>query len=170
MNALGKIQLCLSTDRWGEAEGPFKLWRGHQLAIGELTTVTQTESSKLLCMGFAQFTRTWKAGGTDGGKSLSADDCSKIGNGIDDDCTVIRGWFSTIEHGIYELESQRQRGDPTGFNRIRRLQHLLLELIDALDPSGARVDANVSKPVGAAPHCDCLRCKALPKKAPGQRY
>lgn len=64
------------------------------------------EKSELLFMRFAQFTRTWKAGDREGGKPLPANagDCSGDDKGVDEDCAVIRGWFSTIEHGIYEID------------------------------------------------------------------
>jgi hypothetical protein len=46
------------------------------------------------------------------------------------------------------------------------LQHLLLELVDMLDPDGAR--ARESKPVSAAHDCPCTKChKELPKSRPG---
>lgn len=171
----GKIQTCLNTDRWGPAEEPFMLWKGHQLAIGELMTVSSSDaggSTELLCMGYAEFTRKWKAGdrsveernaGNDSGeKGLS----QFQGQGRGNDSEVFRGWFGYIERGIHQVERQRHHGDSTGFNRIRRLQHLLLELVEALDPDGAR--ASGSKPVPAVHDCACMRCqKDMPKTRAG---
>jgi hypothetical protein len=82
------------------------------------------------------------------------------------DSQVFRGWFGYIERGIYEVDKQEQHGHSTGLNRIRRLQHLLLELIDAVDPDGAR--AREFKPVSAAHDCACTRCeKAISNASAG---
>ena len=126
------------------------------MAIGELMSVSKPDADgkmELFCMGFAEFTRKWKVGD-------SVSDESKVLNSEDE---AFRGWFGNIERGIYEVARQRRDGNSTGLNRVRRLQHLLLELVDVLDPDGAR--ARESKPVSAAPHCDCTRCQAaVPKK------
>jgi hypothetical protein len=115
-------------------------------------------------MGYAEFMRKWKAGQKtvnerradhvdhdSGEKGLSQSP------GIVNDSEFFRGWFGYIERGIYKIDRQRQHGDHTGLNRIRRLQHLLLELVDMLDPDGAR--ARESKPVSAAHDCVCTRCQ-----------
>jgi len=171
---LGRIQRCLNTDARGEAEVPFLLWKGHQLAIGELMTVASTvampESTGGVCMGFAEFTRRWKASAPASASTGQAASGDAKGDAIhqSDDCASFRTWFANIEHGIYELDRQRQCGDSTSFNRIRRLQHLLLELIDVLDPEGVRVGAHESQRVGAAPACACSPCcDSLPKKMKG---
>lgn len=162
VDLLGRIQTCLNTDGRGASEAPFMLWKGHQLAIGELMTVSRAdaagEKTELFCMGYAEFTRKWKAGGR-------AAEVDKVSSNDADE--AFRGWFKSVERGIYEVDRQRQRGESTGLNRIRRLQHLLLELVDVLDPEGAR--ARESKPVAAAPHCECRQCRAvaLPKSRSG---
>jgi hypothetical protein len=172
---LGRIQQCLNSDRWGEAEYPFLLWKGHQLAIGELMTVPSTlaapDSAGGVCMGFAEFTRKWKAHEAVEDAERAAQRVS--GDAVaEEDAAVLhndfRAWFADIEQGIYELDRQRQRGESTGLNRIRRLQHLLLELIEVLDPAGGRVGAHESKRVGAAPSCACSPCRdALPNRMKG---
>jgi hypothetical protein len=175
VDLLGRIQQCLNSDRWGEAEYPFLLWKGHQLAIGELMTVPSTlaapDSAGGVCMGFAEFTRKWKAQeaveDAEGAAQRVSGDAA-----AEEDAAVLhndfRAWFADIEQGIYELDRQRQRGESTGLNRIRRLQHLLLELIEVLDPAGGRVGAHESKRVGAAPSCACSPCRdALPKRMKG---
>lgn len=159
VDLLGRIQTCLNTDRLGASEAPFMLWKGHQLAIGELMTVARPdaagEKTELFCMGFAEFTRKWKASGQGQYEAK--------GSGDDDE--AFRGWFGNVGRGIYEVDRQRRHGDSTGLNRIRRLQHLLLELVGALDPDGAR--ARESKLVSAAPHCECTPCQALVRPKDG---
>lgn len=143
------------------------LWKGHQLAIGELMTVSRPDTAgnpELFCMGFAEFTRKWKGGdiAADGHNTHTDEGKFVTGQSSDNENEVFRGWFGYIERGIYEIDRQRQHGDSTGLNRIRRLQHLLLELVDALDPDRSR--AGDSLPVPAAHDCSCTRCQtALPK-------
>jgi hypothetical protein len=173
VDLLGRIQNCLNTDKWGPAEMPFMLWKGHQLAIGELMTVSSadaTGSTELLCMGYAEFMRKWKAGQ----KTISERQADHVNHDsgekdwsqspdIVNENEVFRGWFGYIERGIYNIDRQRQHGDHTGLNRIRRLQHLLLELVDMLDPDEAR--ARESKPVSAVHDCPCTRCQKDPTKS-----
>jgi len=171
VDLLGKIQSCLNTDGWGAAEEPFMLWKGHQLAIGELMTVTSSDvggSAELLCMGYAEFTRKWKAGGKTVNVRTAGNDSreKRVSQSLGDDSEIFRGWFGYIERGIYQVDRQRQHGDSTGLNRIRRLQHLLLELVGVLDPDGAH--ARDSTQVSAAHHCACTRCqKELQKTRAG---
>ena len=140
------------------------LWKGHQLAIGELMTVSSSDAggnTELLCMGYAEFTRKWKAGDRSIDESNVANDSGEKGmsknQSQDNDSEVFRGWFGYVERGIHQVERQRHHGDSTGFNRIRHLQHLLLELVDALEPNGGR--ARESNPVSAAHDCTCSRCR-----------
>lgn len=161
VDLLGRVQTCLNTDRHGAGEEPFMLWKGQQMAIGELMSVSKADAEgkrELFCMGFAEFTRKWKVG------EKADTNESKLLDSSDDE--AFRGWFRYIERGIYEVARQRRDGNSTGLNRVRRLQHLLLELIDALDPDGA--SARESKSVSAAPHCECTRCQvAVPKGRSG---
>lgn len=169
VNLLEKIQNCLNKtkDGDGSARGHFKLWKGHQLAIGELMTVSLPDPSgntELFCMGYAEFTRRWKAGG----KAISDSKADHDGGdrpasqSLENENAIFRGWFGNIERGIYEADREQHRGDTTGLNRIRRLQHLLLELVQTLDPDGAR--ARDSRPVAASPGCTCTRCQKESQK------
>jgi hypothetical protein len=177
VDVLGRVQRCLNEDGRGEGEAPFLLWKGHQLAIGELMTVSSTvavpdSAGGGVCMGFAEFTRKWKAQKVVAESPASSGDAKEgLPSAVQkssEDPGAFRAWFSNIEHGIYELDRQRQRGESTGLNRIRRLQHLLLELIDVLDPEGGRVGAHESQRVGAASGCACSQCcDPLPKKMKG---
>jgi hypothetical protein len=169
VDLLSRIQNCLNTDKWGESEEPFMLWKGHQLAIGELMTVSRPDAAgnaELFSMGYAEFTRKWKAGDVAANTSQAHSNGGKdrASQSFDDDSRVFRGWFGYIERGIYEVDRQEQHGHSTGLNRIRRLQHLLLELVDALDPDRAR--ARESKPVPAAHNCACTRCQTAMSNAP----
>lgn len=165
VQVLGSVQRCLNTDAVaGEA---FLLWKGQQNAIGELMTVAGQDAggtSQMYCMGFAEFTRKWKAGrpACDGEGDIEKSDSSQV-----DDEKCFRSWFATFERGLYQVDQARRRGDHTVVNRLRRLQHLLLDLIDALDPDENRKAAQGSKRVTAAPACTCSVC-GKEKRSPGR--
>lgn len=138
------IKAILNTDKYGSAEGPFMLWKDHQAAIGELMSVRDADG-ELFCMGFSEFTQKWK--NADG-----ADDRT------DNPDVEFRRWFSSVNRGIHALVAARHREDGRAGNRMRRVQHMLLDLADELDPKGLRSDANLSSRVHAAPKCPCSVC------------
>ena len=53
MKVLAEIAFEFSSDKYPAEGAPFMLWRGKQMAIGEIMTVP--DSSELFCIGYAAF-------------------------------------------------------------------------------------------------------------------
>lgn len=140
---LDRIQNTLSTCRY-EAQDPdeaqFLLWRGQQMAIGEIMTIYQDDQR--VCMGYADFTEKFK-----------------------DNDPTFRHWFTPITDSIEELLEPWSRGICPAAPRLRRLQHLLIDLMDHLDPDRLSSLENKIKRVKPAPNCDCTTCKAASEAA-----
>ncbi|KAB8298655.1 hypothetical protein EYC80_000833 [Monilinia laxa] len=118
-------------------EDPFMLWRGQQMAIGELMTL-QEEEGQLYCMGFAAF-------------SLKYNNDPQF-----------KKWFLPIERGVNLLVDARRRQDPVATFRLRRLQHLLIDLVLLLDVHRATSDPNKKMKVDAAAYeCKCDNCPGV---------
>jgi hypothetical protein len=149
---LEDIKAIMNTDGYGPNEDPFMLWKGQQLAIGELMschTSKDDTQSELMCMGYAEFTRLWK--------TARVTDANLVDNARDE-AVFFRQWFDGVEEGIYAIEEGRRGGDHRGANRIRRLQHALVDLINELDPRGVRVNSREAGLVSAAHDCACSQC------------
>ena len=127
-----KISTEFSMDRHRE-EQAFMLWRGHQMAIGELMTVK--EDNELYCMGFATFTEKYH------------------------NDPLFKKWFKPIELGILQLAAAGENGqdNPAATYRLRRLQHVLVDLGLHLDQRGWESNKFQMK-VKAAPQCKCDGC------------
>jgi hypothetical protein len=136
---LHSIQGVMLLDKYADVEGTaFTMWRGHQMAIGEFMSLRDDgKDAERLCMGFYEFTKSWKT------ETSGAYD-------------TLHYWFAPIEDGIKVLVD-KGRTAPDG-NRLRRLQHLLLDLIEVLDPAKQRLTSKGLSGCGAAPHCPCSRC------------
>ncbi|PQE19388.1 ccch zinc finger protein [Rutstroemia sp. NJR-2017a BBW] len=125
-----------SSSHSGE-EDPLMLWRGQQMAIGELMTL-QEEGGQLYCMGYAAFTE----------KYHHDPEFSK--------------WFDPIKEGIDELVSARRKENHVITFRLRRLQHLLIDLVLLLDPYRVTIEKNAKAKVDpAADSCKCKDCQAV---------
>ncbi|KAI1845920.1 hypothetical protein JX265_011184 [Neoarthrinium moseri] len=137
IEVLHSIQGVMLISRYVKEEGTaFTLWRGHQMAIGELMTEVGDNSEKM-CMGFYDFTKAWKASPGDAQYDPHY-------------------WFKPIVEGLKTL-TEKGTTTPTG-NRLRRLQHLLIDLIEVLDPQKQRLHSKGISRCGAAPHCPCSKC------------
>ncbi|KAE9362689.1 hypothetical protein N431DRAFT_433678 [Stipitochalara longipes BDJ] len=126
------IAMEFSLDRDPE-EHAFMLWRGHQMAIGELMTVK--EDNELYCMGFSAFTEKYH------------------------NDPKFKKWFQPIESGITLLAEAVEHGNPAATYRLRRLQHLLVDFVIHLDQhivSSSRV-----MKVDTAPQCRCDNCPGI---------
>jgi hypothetical protein len=174
VSVLARIQKCLDEDNSNsdEPKTPFRMWKGHQFAIGELMTVPSTvgvsESPGGVSMGFAEFTRKWKAQAEDVRIQQPASDDAKEGVVLQIEAPrAFRVWFTDVEHGIYELGRQKKLGEPIRFDRIGRLQHLLVELLRVLDPKGVRVwekeTYRLENEYAPVP-CACFKCAPVKKK------
>lgn len=134
---LHSIQGVLLSNQFAKDEGTaFTLWRGHQMAIGEYMT-EGTSGPDQLCKGFYEFNSAWKAGATD-------------------DHDAIHYWFKPVVDGLDTLIKKGPNA-PDG-NKLRRLQHLLLDLITVLDPHKHRLHSKGLTRCGAAPNCPCTQC------------
>jgi hypothetical protein len=126
------ISVEFSMDR-NHDEQAFMLWRGNQMAIGELLTVK--EDNELYCMGFAAFTEKYH---TD---------------------QQFKKWFKPIESVIVLVAEAggNGHGNPAATYRLRRLQHLPVDLILHLNKHGSGSSSKQLK-TDAAPHCICDGC------------
>jgi hypothetical protein len=120
----------------GPLAKPFKLWRGHQTAIGEIMTVK--EDGELYSIGFAAFRQKWR------------------------EENAFREWFESLVEGLTTMAEAETKGSPTPIpdHRLRRLQHLLLQLMRILDPQGLRVNFGHNEPCVKADECVCSKCEA----------
>jgi len=70
-----------------------------------------------------------------------------------------RPWFRSIVEGVAEIAKARDEGRATiPDQRLRRLQHLLLDLIGILDEKGLRTEAKYTHRCHRAKICDCSKC------------
>lgn len=129
---LNSITNEFSLDRH-QGEDPFMLWRGQQMAIGELMTLAE-EQGQLYCIGFAGFTAKYNS---------DAD---------------FKKWFQPVEKGIGLLVEARLRGHAVATNRLRRLQHLLIDLVLLLDTDHLMLGQNKQLKVDSAHECRCDNC------------
>jgi len=119
-----------------QGEDPFMLWRGQQMAIGEVMTLAE-EQGQLYCMGFAAFANKYH------------------------DDPKFKKWFQPIETGIALLVDARARSNPVATYRLRRLQHLLIDLVLLLDPDRASSGQYKQLKVDAAHECKCEKCPGV---------
>jgi hypothetical protein len=129
---LDKITDGFSNDQ-RRGEGAFMLWRGQQMAIGELMTHEQ-EKDQQYCMGYAAFSHKYHQE------------------------PEFRKWFEPIDKGITLLVDGNKRGDALVSNRLRRLQHLLVDLVLLLDKDLISEDPDKKWKVDAARGCRCADC------------
>ncbi|QSZ32439.1 hypothetical protein DSL72_002013 [Monilinia vaccinii-corymbosi] len=135
IDILDAITEQFSLDRY-PGEDPFMLWRGQQMAIGEL--VTLQEEGQLYCMGFAAFS-------------------NKYHNDPE-----FKKWFLPIEKGVTLLVDARRRQDSVATFRLRRLQHLLIDLFLLLDSHRVTRGPSPQLKVDAAAYeCKCENCPGV---------
>jgi hypothetical protein len=99
----------IAADHW---EPVFRLFRGQQRAIGELMLLRAEESagSRYEAMGYAAF-------------------CQRLDND-----SQFAGWFARLRADVDAMAVDR-----AGAERLVRLQHELIDLIELLDPKGERL-------------------------------
>ncbi|WP_405426913.1 hypothetical protein [Micromonospora sp. NBC_00617] len=105
--AIQRIHHPLATD---SLPGPFRVFRGHQRAIGEvmLHRVESPEGAVTEVLGYAAF-------------------CDRL-----ETDPRFASWFTRLLAEVDEVEAQGHRGN----ERLVRLQNELVELIELLDPKG----------------------------------
>ncbi|KAE8445222.1 hypothetical protein EG329_013594 [Mollisiaceae sp. DMI_Dod_QoI] len=121
-------------------EHPFMLWRGQQMAIGEM--MTEKDGDEMHCIGYSTFVKKYH------------------------DDAEFRAWFTPIERSLEALIEARARHDPISTYRLRRLQHRLIDLITLLDADGHGEGRDRRDKVDAAVECKCIGCPARPVPKP----
>jgi hypothetical protein len=124
-----------SQDR-SQGGDPFMLWRGQQMAIGELMTMEE-ENKQLYCLGFAAFEHKYH------------------------NEPEFKKWFQAIDSGIAQLVVARANSNPVATYRLRRLQHHLIDLVLLLDPGRVVSGQNKQLKVEAAHECRCDACPGV---------
>lgn len=118
------------------SENNFMLWRGQQMAIGEVMTLN--EDGQLYCMGYAAFVQKH------------------------DHDPEFAKWFKSIDKDISILDQARRQNNLEAGNKLRRLQHLLIDLVKLLD-SELITSAGYKEPkVHGAQNCRCIDCPGKP--------
>lgn len=173
LQKIENVKAAFNVDEYPE-EKPFLMFKAHQQILGEIMSC-QDASGEYYCMGFATFTERWKNGhpenvnahGEHKGATVDHDKdhagermagVTKISD------QTFRAHFKFIEQGIDHIYEKRlawrARHPSDNWNqgsdgRLRRLQHLLLDLMDHLDSTGTMINQKESSPAIAAPHCKC---------------
>jgi hypothetical protein len=131
---LSKIEDELSTSRYDRSGWNFRLWPGHQLAIAENMVVLEKEkeTGQLRPMGWHQFKGDFKE--------------------------KFSFYFRYFQTSITEMLNAREKhtnGVPD--QRLRRLQHFLVDLMDTLDPDKKLFQSNplAKRKCRPASRCDC---------------
>jgi hypothetical protein len=133
---LDLVQYALgSTNHDGPLGRPFMLWRGQQMAIGEVMSVK--DDGELFSMGYAAFNLKW-----------AQDD-------------VFREWFHTLVDDLAVMAAAESQGIEVPNHRLRHLQHLLLQLIHILDPEELRIDIGRNDACVKADKCMCSRPECI---------
>ncbi|KAJ5461270.1 uncharacterized protein N7458_002822 [Penicillium daleae] len=157
-------------ERWAHPEPDvplFILFKGHQRAIGEIMTVREDgKDGELLCMGYSEFSKKWKK---------AEDITSRYGSAISrnardhpEDAEILT-WFLPVTHGILALVGAHRNRRPEGVaeNTLRVLQHLLVDLVQILDPKGLRPGSQRERKKAGFPTralgCWCESCR-LPQQ------
>ena len=178
------ISYEFSTDKHNqEGARPLMLWRGQQMAIGELMTVK--EDSELYSMGYAAFHKRYVGAGGVGtignrgevtGARHAPMDGKDAGNKVEGICHVgeikqgqqdgkndgsgeFRRWLRSIIEDVSHISlARKERHARIPDQRLRRLQHLLLDLIHVLDDKNLRSEASFTSPCHRAAICNCTKC------------
>lgn len=132
-NLMSRTLEAISHGLYSDADpgdGSFMLWKGQQMAIGEV----MTRGDDQYCIGYSTFSLEYK------------------------NKPEFRQWFIPAERGIQDLVHAGKRRDRVPTYRLRRLQHLLLDLITILDEDGVGDGRTRRGYVDAATGCDCNGC------------
>ena len=131
-DSLAAITKFFATDSTYSPGQPFSLWRGQQMALGEIMTITA--DTELVCLGYAAFT-----------KKLQEEE--------------FREWFDPVLTGIVTLFEQR--GQRNGADdRLRHMQHLLMDLMSILDTKQLRSGSQDTRRCRRSPRCTCKICQS----------
>lgn len=145
---MNNIRFTLNASR-RRIDAPFEIWTGDQQAMGEFMTV-KDDNGQLRCMGYGTFVKQWK------------------------EQESFRDWFKSIVGGISEInryahyrdnnpEAQLRPRRVLIDERIRCLQHELVDLIEDLDLTGFH-PKSVSRCRIPGGTCSCRECNAAKRR------
>ncbi|KAI0155680.1 hypothetical protein BJ166DRAFT_499698 [Pestalotiopsis sp. NC0098] len=121
----------------------FILWNGAQMAISELMTEKHGSAGKeRICIGYLEFTKRWHAN----------EACAE-------DRDSLRYWFGPVVAGLKILVEKGSDAPET--YRLRRLQHLLVDLMMLMDPELTRLVTVTYGRCTPAPDCPCRQCRGI---------
>ncbi|CZR70175.1 uncharacterized protein PAC_20076 [Phialocephala subalpina] len=123
---------------------PFSLPRSYQGAIGEMMT-KDYDGDKPVCKGYATFHALWRRGELYTYPPVQSDDVTKH----------FQMFFHPIVDGINAVYAAKREGKPPPDRRLRRLQHLFVDLVNLLDDKHMRFRP-VYCPLYAS--CTCTNC------------
>ena len=128
---LAQIQLTTQTDR---VSSPFKIFRGRQRAIAELTMVPTgaTSGPRTECMGYATFSRR-----------LHGD--QEFGS-----------WFARLDDDMPKVADAVASGDRAAMARLVRLQRDLVDMINFLDVAKVRIPERHRQQLPSDPIVDAM--------------
>jgi len=154
--ALAAIVEEFSTDGHEKNGTPFMLWRGEQMAIGQ--RMMDSDGDELCAIGYAEFCKRCKESPGD-----PLDSCSITLDVPDGDFLI---WFRPILQSIVEVAKAKLARDiPVPDQRLRRLQHLVVDLISVLDPQRLRSEASMVQLSTNASNCKCSSCSVASREA-----
>ena len=159
---LAKIVGLFSTDSLNDKNGsPWMVWRGDQMAIGEVMTVK--EDAEMFPMGYADFYKKWMVNGKV--IDLSSADKMRDSNAADTniDNAAFRARFFPIIEGVLIIgEKMNAKAKDNSITvpdqRLRCLQHRFVDLLGVLDPQNLRSEAEYKSRCHKADGCECLCC------------
>ena len=128
---LAQLQLTIQTD---QVPGPFKIFRGRQRAIAELTMVPTGTSvgPRTECMGYATFSQRLHAGDDFG------------------------SWFARLIDDMPRVADAVARGDGAALARLIRMQRDLIGMINFLDPAKVRIPERHRQQLPSDPIVDAM--------------
>lgn len=139
-------------EEYDKDEKLFSLWRGQQMAIGEIMTITSEDQDKQqVCMGYAEFSKRFQD---------------------EYEASNFKDWFAPILKDIDALGNEWVSSDGKHRQpapRLHRLQHLLIDLMNLLDRQGLSSQSHKLQRVKAARFCICGPCKRAGNSRPRRR-
>jgi len=128
---LAQLQLTIQTD---QVPGPFKIFRGRQRAIAELTMVPTGASvgPRTECMGYATFSQRLHAGDDFG------------------------SWFARLVDDMPRVADAVASGDSAALARLVRMQRDLIGMINFLDPAKVRIPERHRQQLPSDPIVDAM--------------
>lgn len=135
---MNMIDIIFSDSIFSSSSTPTLFRLWHGQRLAIGEIMTVKEDGELLCMCYSAFSQKWPRG-----------------HGMK--------WFQSLEADIKNMALEVNRPD----GRLRQLQHLLLQLIDNLDPNNLRCyKPDAELPCERDPLCPCFKCNECKNKTP----